>query len=61
MQACTGWEILTEIMGHLRIKEEASRILEISTCIPCMMPFITKSVSVPGQRRSASGRTCGVD
>ena len=41
MHACTGREILTEIMGHLRIEAAASRILETSTCIPCMMPFIT--------------------
>ena len=41
MHACTGREILTEIMGHLRIEAEVSRILETSTCIPCMMPFIT--------------------
>jgi oleate hydratase len=41
MHACTGREILTEIMGHLCIDAEASRILETSTCIPCMMPFIT--------------------
>jgi oleate hydratase len=32
---------MTEIMGHLRIEAEVSRILETSTCIPCMMPFIT--------------------
>ena len=41
MHACTGREIMTEIMGHLRIEAEALRILETSTCIPCMMPFIT--------------------
>jgi oleate hydratase len=41
MSACTGREILSEIMGHLRITAEADRILENSTCIPCMMPFIT--------------------
>ena len=41
MHACTGREIMTEIMGHLRIEAEVSRILETSTCIPCMMPFIT--------------------
>ncbi len=41
MHACTGREIMTEIMGHLRIEAEASQILETSTCIPCMMPFIT--------------------
>ncbi|MFP3563313.1 oleate hydratase [Paraburkholderia sp. SIMBA_030] len=41
MSACTGREILTEILGHLRIEAEASRILESAICIPCMMPFIT--------------------
>jgi oleate hydratase len=41
MSACTGREIMTEIMGHLQIKAEAARILETSNCIPCMMPFIT--------------------
>ncbi len=30
-----------EIMGHLRIDAESKKILETSTCIPCMMPFIT--------------------
>lgn len=41
MSACTGREIMTEILGHLQIKSEAQEILERSTCIPCMMPFIT--------------------
>jgi oleate hydratase len=41
MSACTGAEIMTEVMGHLRIEAEAARILETSICIPCMMPFIT--------------------
>ncbi len=41
MSACSGREIMTELLGHLRIEAEASRILETSTCIPCMMPFIT--------------------
>ncbi|MGB8010209.1 MAG: oleate hydratase [Terriglobales bacterium] len=41
MSACTGREIMTEIMGHLRIEADANKILETSTCIPCMMPFIT--------------------
>ncbi|QND54486.1 oleate hydratase (plasmid) [Phyllobacterium sp. 628] len=41
MSACTGREIMTEILGHLRIKAEAAKILETSICIPCMMPFIT--------------------
>jgi oleate hydratase len=41
MAACTGREIMTEILGHLRVTTEAPRILETSICIPCMMPFIT--------------------
>ena len=41
MSACTGREILIEILGHLRIQAEATRILESAICIPCMMPFIT--------------------
>jgi len=39
MSICTGREILTEVLGHLRI--EADRILGSAICIPCMMPFIT--------------------
>jgi oleate hydratase len=41
MSACTGREIMTEVLGHLHIESEASKILEASICIPCMMPFIT--------------------
>jgi oleate hydratase len=41
MSACTGREIMTEILGHLQIESEASHILDTSICIPCMMPFIT--------------------
>jgi oleate hydratase len=41
MSACTGREIMTEILGHLRIDSEATQILGTSNCIPCMMPFIT--------------------
>ena len=41
MSACTGREIMTEIIGHLRIEAHAKKILETCTCIPCMMPFIT--------------------
>lgn len=41
MSACTGREIMTEILGHLGIANEAAEILSSCTCIPCMMPFIT--------------------
>ena len=39
--ACTGREIMTELLGHLHIRAEAAAILDACTCIPCMMPFIT--------------------
>ena len=41
MSACTGQEIMTEIMGHLRLGTLADKIMESCTCIPCMMPFVT--------------------
>ena len=41
MSACTGREIMREIIGHLGIGEHTQEILETCTCIPCMMPFIT--------------------
>ena len=41
MSACTGREIMTEILGHLQIERDASKILDAAICIPCMMPFIT--------------------
>jgi oleate hydratase len=41
MSACTGADIMTELLGHLHIESQAAKILETSTCIPCMMPFIT--------------------
>lgn len=41
MSACTGREIMTELLGHLQIEAESARVLETCICIPCMMPFIT--------------------
>jgi oleate hydratase len=41
MSACTGREIMTEILGHLRLQAQAPEILAHATCIPCLMPFIT--------------------
>jgi len=41
MSACTGREIMTELLGHLKITTEAGKIMDTSICIPCMMPFIT--------------------
>ena len=41
MSACTGREIMTEILGHLHLQKHEPRILDTCICIPCMMPFIT--------------------
>jgi len=41
MPECSGREIMTEILGHLRIVDEAENVLASATCIPCAMPFIT--------------------
>ncbi|MDR3511436.1 MAG: oleate hydratase [Caulobacteraceae bacterium] len=41
MSACTGRELMTELLGHLRIGPETPRILDTTIAIPCMMPFIT--------------------
>jgi oleate hydratase len=42
MSACSGRELMTELVHHLRIDADTSRrILESTTVIPCMMPFIT--------------------
>lgn len=40
MSACTGRDIMTELLGHLRVPAAAG-VLETCICIPCMMPFIT--------------------
>jgi oleate hydratase len=41
MGACSGRDIMIEVLGHLRIQEDAAAILESCICIPCLMPFIT--------------------
>ena len=41
MQACTGREIMTEVLGHLNLAEQSSALLQNMICIPCMMPFVT--------------------
>ncbi len=46
MSACTGKEVMTEILGHLQVHTEADRILHDCICIPCMMPFITSQFLV---------------
>ena len=41
MSACSGREIMSEILGHLHAGPKTAKIMESCICIPCMMPFIT--------------------
>lgn len=41
MTACSGKEILEEVLHHLKFEENLPVILETSNCIPCLMPYIT--------------------
>jgi oleate hydratase len=41
LSACTGREIMTELLGHMRVGTESAAIKRSCLCIPCMMPFIT--------------------
>jgi oleate hydratase len=52
MTACTGREIMTEVLGHLGAQAKAPAVLDSAICIPRMMPyvmseFLTRS---PGDR-----------
>ena len=49
MADCTGAEILTELIGHLRFEEE---VFATANCIPCRMPYLTSMFSprVAGDR-----------
>jgi len=46
MSECTGREILVELLSHLKFKDDMEKIISTSTCIPCMMPFITSQFLV---------------
>ncbi|KAJ8138917.1 hypothetical protein OY671_007870, partial [Metschnikowia pulcherrima] len=41
MSACTGRELMQELLGHLGEIDRAQTSLEGMICSPCMMPFIT--------------------
>ncbi|WP_068619760.1 oleate hydratase [Paenibacillus tuaregi] len=41
MAECTGEEILTELLHHLKFEKDMDAIIATANCIPCMMPFIT--------------------
>jgi oleate hydratase len=40
MYKCTGDEILTELLQHLRFEKTAAAIMKNSICIPCNMPYV---------------------
>jgi len=41
MAECTGEEIMTEILTHLKFNKYTKSIIETSICIPNLMPYIT--------------------
>jgi oleate hydratase len=41
MRDCTGEEILTELLHHLRFAAEMPALLAAANCIPCLLPYIT--------------------
>jgi oleate hydratase len=49
MSSCTGREVMTELLGHLRFQAPATKILASSICIPCMMPFISNQFLPRGE------------
>ena len=49
MTACSGQELMTELLGHLRFDAQAEAILSKAICIPCMMPFITSQFMPRGE------------
>ena len=49
MTACSGQELMTELLGHLRFDAQAEAILAKTICIPCLMPFITSQFMPRGE------------
>jgi oleate hydratase len=41
MVDCTGEEILTELLHHLKFEDDMEKIINTSICIPCILPFTT--------------------
>jgi len=41
MVDCSGREVLTELIRHLRLDADQEAILRAADCIPCLLPFIT--------------------
>ena len=59
MSACTGREILTEILGHLRIEEEAAQILEDIDLHSLHDAIHHQPVLDAGERRSSPSGAIG--
>jgi oleate hydratase len=51
MRACSGAEILSEVLHHLKFGRQADEIVARSTCIPCLLPY-AGSVWLPRSRTS---------
>ena len=49
MHACTGAEILREVVKQLKFDADLDTILASSTCIPCNMPYVN-NIWVPRRR-----------
>ena len=47
--ACTGAEILEEVLRHLRFDQQLDAIMASSICIPCNLPYVN-SVWMPRTR-----------
>ena len=47
--ACTGAEILEEVLRHLRFDQQLDAIMATSVCIPCNLPYVN-SVWMPRTR-----------
>lgn len=41
MSDCSGEEIMTELLQHLRFDTDLKLLLKTANCIPCMLPYIT--------------------
>ena len=41
MVDCTGEEVLTELLHHLKFDSDIDKILKTSICKPCILPFTT--------------------
>jgi oleate hydratase len=49
MDACTGAEILEEVLRQLRFDQQLDRIMASSICIPCDMPYVN-NIWMPRRR-----------